>query len=140
MPTANDTQPYDPVVAVLNRQLASGLWDTPDSDDTEHVRHARATAAALLALLRAGVTTTHALHGGQVKKAVQALLTLSGELTANHPHVAELALGVAWLVTTGRRTRAAIEARVSADQTFAALHSLFSDEQRVRAYVEQITA
>ena len=76
----------------------------------------------------------------EVEKAVQALLTLSGELTAHHPRVAELALGVAWLVTTGRRTRAAIEARVAADQTFAALPPLFSDEQRVRAYVEQITA
>jgi len=140
MPTANDTQPYDPVVAVLNRQLASGLWDSAGSNDKEHVRHVRATAAALLALLRAGVTTTHALHGGQVEKAVQALLTLSGELTAHHPRVAELALGVAWLVTTGRRTRAAIEARVAADQTFAALHSLLSDEQKVRTYVEQITA
>lgn len=140
MKTPNDTQSHDTVVAVLNCQLASGLWDAPRSNDNEHVRQARITAEVLLELLRAGVTTTHALHGGQVKKAVQALITLAGEIAADNPQVAELALGVAWLVTTGRRTRAEIEALVSADQTFAALKPLFRDEQTVRAHVEQLAA
>jgi Ca-activated chloride channel family protein len=125
---------------LLNNQLASGLWEGPVRNNTEHVRQARATAQALLELLRAGVATTHALHGRQVKKAVQALIILAGEIAANSPQVAELALGVAWLVTTGRRTRTEIEALASADQTFAALKPLFCDEQMVRAHVEQLAA
>jgi Ca-activated chloride channel family protein len=127
-------------VTLLNNQLASGLWDGPVRNDTEHVRQARATAYILLELLRMGVTTTHAQHSGQVKKAVQALITVAEEIAANSPQVAEFALGVAWLVTTGQHTRAEIEALVSANPTFVALKPVFGDEHMVRAHVEQLAA
>src|SRR5262249_28759958 len=58
----------DPVVAILGKQLASGMWDDGKGGEV------RATVRALLALLERGVTTAHPLHGAQVKKAVEALL------------------------------------------------------------------
>ncbi len=64
--------------ALLASQLASGLW-AGTGTGPEPVRQARATAMALLELLRQGITSNHALHGAQVKKAVEALLTLAAQ-------------------------------------------------------------
>src|SRR6218665_3535604 len=93
-------------VDLLGQQLASGLW-AGQGAGTEPVRQARATALALLELLRQGITSTHPLHGAQVKKAVEALLALMPSLD-KASDVAELALGVAWLVSAGPRTRGRI--------------------------------
>src|SRR5262249_38049916 len=62
--------PSDPVIEILARQGASGLWDAPGESTP-----LRATLDALLSLLRANVTTAHPVHGAQIKKAISALLS-----------------------------------------------------------------
>jgi Ca-activated chloride channel family protein len=116
----------DPIVAILGRQLASGLWDEPGAlgNDTNDGRSTRATARALLELNDLGVDANHALHGGLVKKAVQALLAIVPRLAAAE---AELAVAVCWLVSLGGRTRKAAEALA-----VASLKPLFGDEQALR--------
>ncbi len=124
----------DHTVDLLSRQLASGLWDEPGSGDSE-VRQVRATARALLTLLRAGITSTHALHGAQIKKAVSALIALASAIAKRAPAEAELALGVAWLTASGRRTRGEITAAVDA-ASLASLKSRLGDEAALRAHLE----
>jgi Ca-activated chloride channel family protein len=123
------------VTALLSRQLASGLWEGTGTG-TEPVRQARATALALLELLRQGITSNHPLHGAQVKKAVEALLSLAAGLTGV-PEVAELALGVSWLVAAGPRTRGRI---VQAAQPLAGLSACINDEAKVRQHVDTLAA
>jgi Ca-activated chloride channel family protein len=127
----------DPLVALLSRQLASGLWDGSGMR-SEEVRRARATAQALLELLRAGVTTNHALHGAQVKKAVEALVRLAVKIAVQDTEGAGFALGVAWLVAMGRRMRGEIETLIIGHTAFSALQPHFSDERAVRTYVERL--
>jgi Ca-activated chloride channel family protein len=133
-----EAEPKDPLVALLSQQLASGLWDESGAGGSEDIRRVHATARALLALLRAGVTTAHPLHGAQVKKAVEALVKLAARIAAHDTQAAELALGVAWLVASGRRLRGKIEVVVTRNGLLAALTPRFGDEQAVRAYVEQL--
>jgi Ca-activated chloride channel family protein len=121
------------VTGLLSQQLASGLWAGSGSGP-EPVRQARATALALLELLRQGITSNHALHGAQVKKAVEALLSLAASLTGV-PEVAELALGVAWLVAAGPRTRSRI---VQAAQPLAGLSACIGDEVKLRKHVDTL--
>lgn len=123
------------VTALLSRQLASGLWAGSGSGP-DPVRQARATALALLELLRQGITSNHPLHGAQVKKAVEALLSLASGLTGV-PEVAELALGVAWLVAAGPRTRGRI---VQAAQPLAGLSACMGDEVKLRNHVDTLAA
>jgi len=134
---AHAQEPSSPVVALLSRQLASGLWDEAGSGSAE-VRQARATARALLELLQAGLTTGHPLHGAQVKKAVAALVKLAAEIATSEARVAEFALGVAWLVATGRRTRKEIELVIARHAAFGTLRPHVGDEQAVRTYIEQL--
>jgi Ca-activated chloride channel family protein len=125
--------PSDPVVELLARQSASGLWETPGRDSTAE------TVDALLAVLRLGVTTAHPVFGAQIKKAVDALVALVAvrAASASRPdaRLAELAFGVAWLLATGRRTRDGI---AEAAQR-AGVGSLGS-EPSVRARVDQLSA
>jgi Ca-activated chloride channel family protein len=130
----------DPVVDLLGRQLASGLWDEPGLTGDEEVRTVRATARALLELLRVGVTTAHPLHGAQVRKAVQALAERAARIAGRAPQLAEFALGVAWLIASGRRTRGEVEAAVAREAALAALRARFADEQALRAHVDQAAA
>ncbi|WP_375770389.1 VIT domain-containing protein [Archangium gephyra] len=120
-------------VGLLEQQLASGLW-AGTGTGTEPVRQARATALALLELLRQGITSNHALHGAQVKKAVEALLALVPQL-GSAPDVAELALGVAWLVAAGPRTRGRI---AQAAQPIAGLSSRLQNEVALRQHVDAL--
>lgn len=120
---------------LLSRQLASGLW-AGSGEGSEPVRQARATALALLELLRQGITSNHPLHGAQVKKAVEALLALAGQLTAA-PEVAELALGVAWLVAAGPRTRGRI---AQAAQPLAGLSAHIGNEVALRQHVDALAS
>jgi len=83
--------PADPVLELLSRQLASGLWDG-----------VAGTVTALLALSEAGITVRHRLHGPQVEKAVDALLLDAA--------LAERALLALWLVTAGRSRKRVVEA------------------------------
>jgi Ca-activated chloride channel family protein len=96
-------------VALLSRQLASGLWDDGGRGDDE-TRRIRATARALLELEAEGIDAAHPLHGAQVKKAAAALSALAA--TVADRTLAELALCVAWLVTRGGRTRAELARRL----------------------------
>ncbi|HYI00171.1 VIT domain-containing protein [Hyalangium sp.] len=121
------------VTALLSHQLASGLWEGKGSGP-EPVRQARATALALLELLRQGITSNHALHGAQVKKAVEALLSLAAGLSGV-PEVAELALGVAWLVAAGPRTRGLI---AQAAQPLSGLSACIGDEAKLRQHVDTL--
>lgn len=119
-------EPSDPILALLSRQAASGLWEEPAKDPIE------TTATALVALLRLGVTAGHAVHGAQIKKAVEALLERFTEAKPKDARIVQLALGVAWLVATGRRTKKQIE---DAANAFGAK---LGDEPTVRAEVERL--
>jgi Ca-activated chloride channel homolog len=123
----------DPILEVLSRQAASGLWEEPGGDSVT------LTVEALLALYRLGLTTAHAVHGAQLKKAVEALLAqLASEPVG--PHLHELALGVAWLVATGRRTRQSIENTArGGGAALAALASALGDESGVRTFVDRLS-
>jgi Ca-activated chloride channel family protein len=125
----------DAVGALLGRQLASGLW-AGAGEGPEPVRQARGTALALLELLRHGITSSHALHGAQVKKAVDALLSLAASLTGA-PEVAELALGVAWLAAAGPRTRGRIE---QAAKPLTGLDGRLGNEVALRQHVDALAA
>jgi Ca-activated chloride channel family protein len=102
-----------PSPTLLERQLASGLWDDGGPGD-EDLRRLRATGRALLELERQGVTTAHPLHGAQVKKGALALASLAEKVAPAHRAEAQAAVAAAWLVTTGQRTRAEIERRLRA--------------------------
>ncbi|QSQ11246.1 VIT domain-containing protein [Myxococcus landrumensis] len=121
--------------ALLGQQLANGLW-AGSGAGPEPVRQARATALALLELLREGITSSHALHGAQVKKAVEALLTLASQLSSA-PEVAELALGVAWLVAAGPRTRGRIE---QAAKPWTRLSGRLGNDTELRQHVDALAS
>ncbi|NVI99767.1 VWA domain-containing protein [Myxococcus sp. AM009] len=121
--------------SLLSRQLANGLWDGT-GEGSEPVRQARATALALLTLLREGITSSHPLHGAQVKKAVEALLSLAASLSGD-AQVAELALGVAWLAAAGPRTRGRIE---QAAKPLAGLNGRLGNEVALREHVDTLAA
>jgi Ca-activated chloride channel homolog len=130
---APEPQGSEDATALLSRQLASGLWDGA-GPGTEAERQARATALALLELLRQGITSQHPLHGAQVKKAVEALLQLTPGL-GHTPQVVELALGVAWLVAAGPRTRGRI---AQAAQPLTGLSTRMGDEAALRQHVDAL--
>ncbi|WP_375756244.1 VIT domain-containing protein [Corallococcus exercitus] len=121
------------VGSLLGQQLANGLW-AGAGEGPEPVRQARATARVLLVLLREGITSSHPLHGAQVKKAVDALLALAAQLT-QAPDVAELALGVAWLVAAGPRTRGRIE---QAAKPLPGLGGRMGDSAALRQHLETL--
>ncbi|MHA7627801.1 VIT domain-containing protein [Corallococcus sp. M7] len=121
------------VGSLLGRQLANGLW-AGTGEGPEPVRQARATARVLLVLLREGITSSHPLHGAQVKKAVDALLALASQL-GQAPDVAELALGVAWLVAAGPRTRGRIE---QAAKPLPGLDGRLGDMAALRQHMETL--
>jgi len=122
------------VLSLLARQGASGLWEEPGRDVIA------VTAQALLALLRLGVSAGHPVYGAQIKKAIDALLAHVQSTRGSSSAAAELALGVAWLVSTGRRTRGAIEDAARASATCANLSSMFGSEPLVRAHVDKLAS
>ncbi len=116
----------DPVLAILGRQAASGLWEEPGKDPIE------ATAAALVALLRLGLTSAHPIHGAQIKKAIEAVLERFAAAPPKDARVVQLVLGVAWLVASGRRTRGQIEAAALANG------AKLEGESAVRAEIDRL--
>ena len=117
----------DPIVEILERQLASGLWDSEGKDSAD-VRLVRGTTRSLLALYKAGVTTSHPVHGAQVRKAIDALLPLVREVADAAPDLAELTLAVAWVMASGSRTRQAITAVLTEVAILHAASARFADE------------
>lgn len=132
-----ETPAFDPIVALLSRQLASGLWEQIPRKGKKQSRRLQATARALLELLRAGVTTAHVLHGGQVRKAVEAIINLAPTVAVHDVQIAEIALGAAWLVTDGARLKGKIEAVAARTSALATLAACFPNDQAVRAYIDQ---
>jgi Ca-activated chloride channel family protein len=121
----------DPVLAILGRQAASGLWEVPGREPVE------VTTEALVTLLRLGLSTTHMIYSAQLKKAVDALLERLSAEPSIGARVRELALGVAWLLASGRRTRHAIEdAARGGGQDLATLAAALGNEPAVRARVD----
>jgi hypothetical protein len=118
--------------SVMAKQLASGLWS--ERDDRTAVRE---TALALWSLAQQSVNSTHPMYGTPVKKAVEALLERVKKLSATDGALASFALGVAWLIATGRRTRSDIEAVAA---TIPECGSKLGDERATRAWVEAAAA
>jgi Ca-activated chloride channel family protein len=127
-----DEVPEDPLRALLERQLASGLWDD-DTAPGDPLAQARATTEALLTLLRAGINSAHALYGAQVKKAVSALARLAPTLATRDPELVERALGAAWLAASGRRTRKEVESAIAGEPSLAGLLGQLGDERALHA-------
>lgn len=118
--------------SIMSRQLASGLFS--EADDRTAVRE---TALALWKLVQQHVNTTHAMYGTPVKKAVEALLERVKRLGAADQSLAAFALGVAWLIATGRRTRSDIEAVASGNPKCA---GQLADEAATRSWVTSIAS
>jgi len=136
--TGSKAESADPIVELLGRQLASGLWTENDKSDDETL--VSSTSRALLELLRAGVNTSHKVHGEQVRKAIEALIALAEKIAPRDPKAAELALGVAWLLASGRRTRKHIEDAIGKTRSLDALRAQLGDERAMRKHVDQLAA
>lgn len=123
----------DPV-GLLKLQLASGHF--PAGGSTEPEALLRATTAALVQLHGAGITASHPLYGGQLKKAVDAVLGMVGTDAASSVSrdLLMAALGAAWLVSTGRRTRTQLEKL--ADSNGTPLGDEAAVKARVTAFVQ----
>lgn len=131
----------DPVRGILERQLASGLWDDPDTDSDEEIRIVRATARALYKLLQSGVNTSHPLYGTPVRKAIKALLPKAITIASREPKLAEFALGVAWLIATGKHTRHEVETAIAREPFFTTLReNHLVDETALRTHVDRLAA
>ena len=129
----------DPVVALLGQQLASGLW-AARGETKGMAAELEATAVALLALMKEGVTSSHLLYGAAVKKAVEALLGIASAVAKTEPRIAELALGVAFLVTGGSRTRGQISKLVAGEPAVHGLTTILKNDALLRTRMEQLAA
>jgi Ca-activated chloride channel family protein len=134
---ATEMSTLDPTVELLNRQLASGLWDDKNGSGSPEIRQLRATVGVLVELLRANVTTTHRLYGRQIKKAVEAVIRLVPVVIVQEASLAEVALAAAWLAADSGRLRNDVEAVANHSPTLTTVAGCFSDEQTMREYIER---
>jgi Ca-activated chloride channel family protein len=90
--------------ALLEQQLASGLWEGPGGTDAARLL---ATAQALVACSQAQIDSSHPTFGAQIRKAVEAVCKLATELAKKGESGREVkaALAAAFLVASGRRLR-----------------------------------
>ncbi|MDP3277372.1 MAG: VIT domain-containing protein [Deltaproteobacteria bacterium] len=109
----------------VQAQLASGLWD--DASTEAALRH---NALTLWALVEQGVDSTHAMYGTPVKKAVEAILLLLDRVGFVPDSLRAMVLAVAWLASSGRRTRGSIETRAAGVSELS-----LGDEREVRAWL-----
>lgn len=133
-PAPVEAAPVDDLGAVFGRQLASGLWDDAALGADDDLRRLRATARVLRSLVERGVDTTHALYGVPLRKALEAVVAAAASLAAQDAALCERALGAAWLLAMGPRTRAAVEAAIGRGG-YATLGPMAGDAARVRAWV-----
>jgi Ca-activated chloride channel family protein len=108
-PAQKDAASAADPTALLERQLASGLWE--GADDTDAAR-LLATAAALAACHAAGIDTAHPTYGAQIRKAVEAVckLVASGSVSGASAREIQAAIAAAYLVSSGKRLRAQVTA------------------------------
>jgi len=135
-PGSGSRSEQDAVSKLLRRQLASGLW--ADGSDPSEKSQVRATALALLELVRAGITTAHAQHGPQLRKAIEALLEQLAR--AKDSHLVELAFAVALLVASGPRTRARIERAITGRANLGTLRPHLNNESALRAHADALAS
>lgn len=119
--------------ALFGRQLASGLWDDASLGADGDARRLRATVAVLRTLLAQGVDTAHALYGAQVRKALEAVVAAVAATGAREKDLGERALGLAWLLATGARTRSAVEGAV-ATAGFTELSARLKEPAKLREW------
>jgi Ca-activated chloride channel family protein len=95
--------------ALLERQLASGLWEGAEDTDASRLL---ATATALAACHTAGIDTAHSTYGAQIRKAVEAIckLVASGSVSGASAREVQAAIAAAYLVSSGKRLRAQVTA------------------------------
>lgn len=95
--------------ALLERQLASGLWEGPEGTDAARLL---ATAQALVACFQAQIDSAHPTFGAQIRKAALAACKLAAELAKKGESAREVkaALAAAFLVASGRRLRGQVTA------------------------------
>lgn len=115
---------------LLQQQLASGLWDDATLLVPVADRQLVATALALTALVDAGITTSHAQYGAQLRKAVAAVQAAVAVPTVDQT-VRTCALAAAYLAASGGRTRGAL-AQVIASHA-PTLTAMLADTQQLRA-------
>lgn len=124
----------DGIRALLQRQLASGLWDDPALGGNATTRSVRSTLAALGECLEAGLTTAHPTFGKPLAKAAEALVRAAETLGATEPKLVRRALVTAWLIATGRRKRDWI--LTTADSLgMAELRTTLTDADTARVYL-----
>jgi len=133
MADGSSTAVPPPLKVILGRQGASGLWEEAGRDTLD------VTVEALAALLHFNVRASHPVHGGQVKKAIFALLEAVAAADADVAPVA-LALGLAWLLSTGRRSRRAIEDLAKSRRGLESLTTALDSEGEARSHVDRAWA
>ena len=69
-----------------------------------------------------------------MRKALEAVVAAAAALSSQDPAACERALGAAWLLAMGPRTRAAVEAAITGG-VYPALAAMLGDAPRVRAWV-----
>jgi Ca-activated chloride channel homolog len=128
---ASGMGPGERMRVLFSSQSASGLWEEQGKSAI------LVTTETLLALLNLGLTTADAVHGALLKKAIDALLLALSTDNGTDAKVRELALGIAWLLTTGHRTRQAIEAN-AANASLQLFEAANRNETAVRQRVDQL--
>ncbi len=116
----------DPMVAILERQAASGLWEDPPRDPIA------STVDALAGLVRLGASAAHATHGAQIRKAIDSVLALVSTERPEDPRVRHLLCAALLLLASGKRTRARITTLA------ASWGHLLGTEREVRADLERL--
>ena len=126
----------DSIAAWFQSQGADGAWSAPD--DTSDLGSLRATTKVLLACIRAGIDTAHAVYGHQLKKAVEATCVLADTLASKDPRAGVSALLAAFVVASGARARARVSAVVHDNGALGAYAESFTSVAAARAKLDEL--
>jgi len=125
--------------ALLEQQLASGLWEGPGGTDAARLL---ATAQALVACFKAQIDSAHPTFGTQVRKAVEAVCKLAAELAKKGESGREVkvALAAAFLVASGRRLRGQVTtaANDAGDEGIKAFVASLTDADAAKAKLAEL--
>ena len=126
----------DSIAVWFQSQGADGAWSDPA--DTSDLGALRATTKVLLACIRAGIDTAHAVYGHQVRKAVEATCILADRLTPKDARAVAAALLAAFVVASGARARARVAAVVHATRGLEAYAESFQSIEAARAKLGEL--
>lgn len=123
--------------ALLERQLASGLWEGSTDSDAARLF---ATAQALAACAAAQIDSAHPTFGAQIKKAVEAVCKVAGELAAKGESTREVtaALAAAFLVASGRRLRGQVTAAAQGSEALRAFAASLADADAAKRKLAEL--